>query len=116
MPALKHKQDLPDSNMDEMPTSWLGRAMAGKSAGATLIEVGMTLVGADSTAGIMGLCRQCRRSRDKYSTSQYPDVFCSEHCEREFVDTALASLTVEDCIRIHGRLESLLMRSEEAVV
>jgi hypothetical protein len=116
MPAPTHKQDLLDKDMDEIPTSWLGRAIAGKSAATTLVEVGKTLVGAEYDGGITGLCRHCRYIRNKYSDSQYPDVFCSEHCEHEFIASALASVTVEDCIRIHALLQSLLMGGEERVL
>jgi hypothetical protein len=108
MPAIKFKQDIPGSDADEMPTSRLGRTAAGKSPATALMELGMTLVGADFNVGILGLCRRCRGRRDKYATSQYPEVFCSKQCEQEFIRSALASLTLEDCIRIHVRLEGLL--------
>jgi hypothetical protein len=116
MPALKYKQDLLDADTDEVPMSFLERAMAGKSAATTLMEVGRILVGADPGVGAMGLCGHCRRNRDEHSTSQYPDVFCSDHCEQEFISSALASLTIEDCMRIHRRLERLLLRAEGALV
>ena len=57
MPALKYKQHLLDSDIDEMPRSFLGRAIAGKSAATTLLEVSRTLVGADPSvgSGLVGL-------------------------------------------------------------
>jgi hypothetical protein len=90
--------------------------MAGKSAGATVIELGMTLAGAESRVAPPGWCLCCRVSQDpQRSTSQYPNVFCSEHCEQEFICTALASLTLEDRIRMHERLGNLLIPAQEPV-
>ena len=109
MPAIKFKQGIAGSDADDMPTSRLGRTAAGKSPATALMELGMTLVGADFDVGILGPCRRCRGRRDGYPTSQYPEVFCSKQCEEEFIRGALASLTLEDCIRIHLRLEGLLV-------
>jgi hypothetical protein len=36
-----------------------------------------------------------------------------QHCEREFICIAFASLTLEDCIRMHERLRNLLMPAQE---
>jgi len=88
--------------------------MAGKSAGATVIELAITLAGAESRIATPGWCLRCRVSQDpQRSTSQYPNVFCSERCEQEFICTALASLTLEDCIRMHERLGTLLMPAQK---
>ncbi len=88
--------------------------MAGKSAGAIVIELGITLAGAESRIATPGWCLRCRVSQDpQRSTSQYPNVFCSEHCEQEFIWTALASLTLEDCNRMHERLENLLVPAQK---
>ena len=88
--------------------------MAGKSAGAIVIELGITLAGAESRIATPGWCLRCRVSQDpQRSTSQYPNVFCSEQCEHEFICTALASLTLDDCIRMHERLGNLLMPAQE---
>jgi len=88
--------------------------MAGKSAGATVIELAITLAGAESRIATPGWCLRCRVSRDlQRSTSQYPNVFCSEHCEQDFICTALASLTLEDCIRMHERLGNLIMPAQK---
>lgn len=85
-----------------------GRA-TGSSAGTTAIGLGIALVDAELSSGIPGCCPRCESRRDvRTSTAQYPNVFCSEECEQEFIQTALASLTLEDCIRIHERLENLL--------
>src|SRR5437868_1857443 len=74
-----------------------------KSATATLLGLGARIAHAEASAPIPPLCSRCRSNRDAESSpSQYPNVFCSEHCEQEFIRTALASLTLEDCIRIHG--------------
>ncbi len=116
MPAITPKHDSLDSDKGEARRSWPGKATAKRSAGATLIELGMTLAGAEFSAGIPELCSRCRSARDaQSSTSRYPNVFCSEFCEREFICTALASLTLEDCIRMHERLEDLLVYAREPV-
>ena len=79
-----------------------------KSAGGNLLELGLTLANAE-TQSIPGLCWRCRSRRDQgHSSSSFPNVFCSDECEQEFIHAALASVTLEDCIRIHRRLENLL--------
>ena len=89
--------------------------MAGKSAGAMVIELGITLAGAESRIATPGWCLRCRGRQDPpSSTSQYPNVFCSEHCEQEFIYTALDSLTLEDCNRMHERLENLLVPAHKS--
>jgi hypothetical protein len=108
MPGTRFKEDLFGLDKGEIRRSWPGRTMAGKSAGATVIELAMTLAGAESSVATPGWCFRCRVSQDPpRSTSQFPNVFCSEHCEQEFIRGALASLTLEDCIRMHERLGNL---------
>jgi hypothetical protein len=84
------------------------------SAAAKLIELGVALARAESSASIPGFCFHCLAPRNAHSsTAQFPNVFCSEQCEQQFVRVALASLTVEDCIRMHDRLETLLMGEKQ---
>jgi hypothetical protein len=114
MPATQSREDLLGLYQGEIHRSSAGRTMAGKSAGATVIELGIMLGGAESSIATQGWCLRCRVSQHpQRSTSQYPNVFCSEHCEEEFIRTALASLTSEDCIRMHKRLENLLVPAQE---
>ena len=114
MPATQFTEDLLGLYKGEIHRSSAGRTMAGKSAGATVIELGITLAGAESRIATPGWCLRCRVSQDpQRSTSQYPNVFCSEHCEEEFLCTALASLTLEDCNRMHERLENLLVPAQK---
>ena len=114
MPATQSREDLLGLKKGEIHRSSAGRTMAGKSAGATVIELGITLGGAESSIATPGCCLRCRGSQDpQRSTSKYLNVFCSEHCEQEFIRTALASLTWEDCIRMHERLGNLLMPAQE---
>jgi hypothetical protein len=114
MPATQSTEDLLGSYKGEIHRPSAGRTMAGKSAGATVIELAMTLAGAESRIATPGWCLRCRVSQDpRRSTSQFPNVFCSEHCEQEFICTALASLTLEDCIRMHERLGNLLMPAQK---
>jgi hypothetical protein len=83
------------------------------SSGATLIELGVELTRAESRAHAPGLCARCRSHRDpQTSKAQYPNIFCSERCEREFIRTELASLTLDDCVRMQRRLEALLNRAQ----
>ena len=110
MLAIQFKSE-PSSHKDENHNS---ESAMGKSAGATVIEVGVALTGTEYGPAIPGLCSRCRSGRNaQNSTAQYPDVFCSEQCEQEFIRTALASLTLEDCVRMHGRLETLLAHAQE---
>jgi hypothetical protein len=93
------------------------RSSLGNSGAATLIELGIAFAAAESSAHIEGSCSHCRAPRNPLrSTAQCPNVFCSEECEQDFVRAALASLTIEDCMRIHKRLESLLMGTQEAAL
>jgi hypothetical protein len=109
MSATQSKQEVFSADKGETRGSWAARIM-GKSAGATLIELGITLAGAESATEMPGWCFRCRGRQDpRRSTAQYPSVFCSEHCQQEFVRAALASLTLQDCMRIHRRLEDLLV-------
>jgi hypothetical protein len=109
MTATQSRGDLRGLYKGEIDRSSTGRTMAGKSAGATVIELGITL-----GLATPGCCLRCRVSQDSQrSTSQYLNVFCSEHCEQEFIRIALASLTLEDCIRMHERLENLLVPAQE---
>jgi hypothetical protein len=110
----RFKEDLLGLDKGEIRRSWPGRTIAGKSAGATVIELAITLAGAQSRVATPGWCLRCRVSQDpQRSTSQFPNVFCSEHCEREFICTALASLTLEDCICMHERLGNLLVPAQK---
>jgi hypothetical protein len=114
MSATRSKEDLLSLDKGEIRRSWPGNATAGKSAGATLIELGITLAGAESRIATPGWCLRCRGSQDPQgSTSQFPSVFCSKHCEEEFIRAAFVSITLEDCIRMHERLGNLLMPVQE---
>ena len=114
MPATQSREDLLGLNKGEIHRSSTGRTMAGKSAGATVIELAITLGGAESSVASPGRCLRCRGSQvPQKSTSQYPNVFCSEHCEEEFIRAALVSVTLEDCIRMHERLENLVVPAQE---
>jgi hypothetical protein len=114
MPGTRYKEGLLDLDKGEIRRSWPERSTAGKSAGTTVIELGITLAGAESRIATPGWCLRCRVSPDpQRSTSQYPNVFCSEHCEEEFICSALVSVTLEDCIRMHERLENLLVPAQE---
>jgi hypothetical protein len=116
MSAIQSKQETCSSDRGETHASWAATIMR-KSAGATLIELGITLAAAESSAPILGRCSHCQNWRDlRTSTARFPNVFCSEQCERDFVRGALASLTVKDCIRMHGRLEALLRHAQESAI
>jgi hypothetical protein len=87
------------------------------SAAAKLVELGRALARTESGASMPGFCSQCCAPRPPYgSSAQNPTVFCSEQCERKFVRAALASLTIDDCIRLQRRLESLLKSVEAAAI
>jgi hypothetical protein len=92
--------------------NWLGRSSS-RSAGTTLIELGIGITAAESTRAT-DVCSHCRSYRGRRSsTAEYPDVFCSQQCEQAFVRAALSSLTLEDCVGMHRKLEALLGRTQE---
>jgi hypothetical protein len=93
------------------------RSVSGNSAAAKLIDLGRALACAESGASTRGACFHCMGPRSSYSsTAQFPSVFCSEQCERKFIRGGIASISVEDCVRIQHRLESLLAGTEAAVL
>jgi hypothetical protein len=84
---------------------------------AALVEVGVVLAAAQSKPLLPGQCSNCCGFRNpRYSTAQFSNVFCSKECEQEFVRAAIGSLTGEECIRIHQRLEALITNAEEAAL
>lgn len=86
-----------------------------KSAASTLIDLCVGLIRSNSS-DVPGLCSRCLRERDpRTSTAQHPNAFCSEKCEHEFVRLSLASMTLEDCVRMHARLNLLLDRANKNV-
>ena len=85
-----------------------------KSAASMLIEIGVLLAEAAFAAPTPGLCSHCQKYRDaRSSTAEYQNLFCSQRCEREFVRTTLASVTLEECLRIQARLEALLVGARQ---
>ena len=110
MSVIQFKPEPLGSNKTEVPTQE-------KSAGATLIGLGVALARAESSAPIPGLCSRCLSHRDpRSSTAQYPNIFCSERCEQEFIRLALASLTLEECVRMHTRMDALLTRVQNTAL
>lgn len=105
VPVRSNEFELPRSPLDGPPT---------KSAASMLIEIGVLLAEATFAAPTPGLCSQCRKRRDaRSSNAQYQNLFCSQRCEREFVRTTLASVTLEECFRIQERLEALLVSARQ---
>src|SRR5271165_5398385 len=79
-------------------------------------RVGVTLVEAASGTPAPGLCSRCRNYRNsRASTAQCPNLFCSKQCEQEFVRTAMTSVSLEDCICIQERLETLLIGARQSM-
>jgi hypothetical protein len=114
MQAINFMHKSFDSDTDEAPNSCSEKSKMDRSPAATVLKLGISLAYAELSGGIPGLCSRCRSNRDpNRSTSHYPNVFCSERCEQDFIRIALASLTLEDCIRMQKRLESLLVNTAE---
>ena len=108
MSASQFKHQPLSSNSSESSSSWPEGSQS-NSAASMAIGLSLALAEAKSAKPRPGLCYSCRNFRDpQASAAEYPNMFCSQLCEQEFVHHALASLTVEDCIRIQARLESLL--------
>ena len=93
-----------ESRVDTLPKASVAEAV---------IELGTALAGMELIGVLPGRCSSCRMLRNPLrSTAQFPKIFCSQGCEQEFVRVALDSLTVDDCIRIHERLATLLLRAQ----
>jgi hypothetical protein len=86
-----------------------------KSAASTLIDLCVGLIhGNDSD--VPGMCSRClSKLGPRSSTAKFPNTFCSEQCEREFIRASLASMTLDDCVRMHARLDVLLDRAQKHV-
>jgi len=81
-----------------------------------LIEFGVALAEAASGAPIFGLCSRCRNYRHPLtSTAHCRNLFCSQQCEQEFVRTPLTPVTLEDCVCIQERLETLLIGARQSM-
>ncbi len=66
------------------------RRMLGSCAGATLIELGIAVAGAQASSAVPGLCPRCKSGRyAETSTARYWNIFCSKQCEQEFISAAL---------------------------
>ncbi|HUO60461.1 MAG TPA: hypothetical protein VMU24_07310 [Candidatus Acidoferrales bacterium] len=88
---------------------------AEESAGASALDLAISLTYAEVADSSPGVCHRCRGYRNpRQSLAQYPNVFCSIRCEQDFIRAALAALTLDDCIRIHERLDALLNSSATA--
>jgi hypothetical protein len=80
-----------------------------KTAAATLVELGVTLVASRANPATPASCKHCRSTHDpQKSTSHYRNIFCSNACEGQFIRAELAPLTLDDCIRLQAKLERLL--------
>lgn len=83
-----------------------------KSVASTLIDVCVGLIA--NSSDLPGICSRCLGERDpRSSTARHPNAFCSAQCEREFVRASLVSMTSEDCVRMHARLNALLDRARK---
>jgi hypothetical protein len=97
-----------ETRASDARTSWMKESL-GRSAAATLIELGSMLAAADASDPKSGVCIRCSApSNSQRSNAQYANTFCSKECEQEFVRTAMASVTLQECLRIQHRLETLL--------
>lgn len=108
MPETESKPGALTSQTSGTVKSCPGDPLPKEPPGSTLLELGLTLARfrQNSTPGV---CSRCQRRHDpKRSRSNFPDLFCSEECDQEFIHTSLASLTLEDCIRMQRRLDDLL--------
>jgi len=113
MSASQAESKLSDSENIKAYKSWPENIIH-QSAAAMLVELGIIFAGAQSSPLRQRQCFSCRQYLNPHtSTAQYANVFCSGQCEQEFVRESLASITLEDCIRMQTRLEMLLSRVRE---
>ena len=86
-----------------------------KSTASMLIDLCVGLIHANSSDA-PGMCSRCLSELvPRSSTAKYPNAFCSEQCEHEFIRASLASMTLESCVRMHARLDVLLDRAQKNV-
>ena len=80
-----------------------------------LIEIGVLLAEADirDTDTWIVLSMSKTIEMREAPPLEYQNLFCSQRCEREFVRTTLASVTLEECLRIQERLEALLVGARQ---
>ena len=115
MLAVRYKHGPLSSNKLEFCRSWLDDPRS-KSAAARLIEFGVTLAEAASGTPVPGLCSRCRNYQNpRTSAAHWRNLFCSQRCELEFVRTAMASVSLADCIYIQERLETLLIGARQSM-
>jgi hypothetical protein len=113
MHAIQFKNEYCTLNKGEPEASWPGDPGA-SSLGAVLLQLGRVLADAAFGDPTAGLCSRCGTSwNPQRSTARFPTVFCSERCEQEFIHIALASLSLQDCIRMQKRLDALLVGTIE---
>jgi len=105
------------SGKESVTSGKLDPSPRGKPGAATLIELGIALARAEVNAPETEPCRHCGGYRNaSISTARFPKVFCSEECEQQFVRNALASLTVENSVRMSERLDNLLTDTLESAL
>jgi len=84
-----------------------------KSPAQILTELGLYIASKNTSPD--GRCASCRVVFDPAnSDAKFPGAFCSLQCERRFIQEGLRSLTVEDCMQIQKRLDSLLTQTKSA--
>jgi hypothetical protein len=85
-----------------------------KTAAQTLVDLGVSLAGAEATAPTPATCKRCKATHDpQKSSSRYRSIFCSKSCESDFIRKELAALTLDDCIHLQQKLERLLKLAQE---
>jgi hypothetical protein len=115
MPVTQPKDETCPAASAETPEVALESSVR-KSTAGSLLELGITFALAASRNPTIGLCCRCRGPRNpQRSTAGNPNVFCSARCEQNFVRAALSSVTLDDCIRIQQRLETLLTGASQSV-
>ncbi len=81
--------------------------MAKKRAAA--VQLALDLLPADVPEETELTCLKCEvKYEPSGSSALYSTQFCSEYCQRDFIRSGLRSLTLEQCIRLHKRLEALV--------
>jgi hypothetical protein len=84
-----------------------------KSPAQVLTQLGLDIASKNTSPD--GKCAYCRVAFDPAnSNAKFPGAFCSLPCERRFIQEGLRALSVEDCIRLQKRLDTLLALAKSA--
>jgi hypothetical protein len=113
---MEYREDSPTTDQAKRSSFWASKSFR-QTAAATLIDVASAIAAAQAIETLPAFCCTCKNAYNpNRSAAQFTNVFCSAECEHGFVQTALASLTIEDCISVQERLAELFAPPAQSAV